>query len=332
MEAKLLHIPWLVSVLYGSIPLFWFAIHPFADFWRSMRRSPYWLLLPIWAAIIFALAWATWPWHAQRLYSSPWMWVPAALLMFFGLKTYGGIRSGFGGHKLSGEAELRPQEHAQELVTTGLHGSMRHPIYVAHLLNLAGWSLGSGLAINFVLLGVSLFLTFPLMIILEERELVHRLGEPYRIYQSAVPALPFLKLLKPDPRESVVRLFESLLQELPRGSARLETKNKYEAVLIPSNSGAATIWGSGVQGAYIVHAGDGAYHEHFENSNEVLAFCRWVMAGNLEETVWMKGDAVVGSSGSGGNNTFLLWGFNPFRKKTVIRKKYSPYAMGGSGS
>ena len=41
MEAKLLHIPWMVSVLYSSIPLFWFAIHPFADFWRRMHRSPY---------------------------------------------------------------------------------------------------------------------------------------------------------------------------------------------------------------------------------------------------------------------------------------------------
>ncbi len=65
MEAKLLHIPWMVTVLYSSIPLFWFAIHPFADFWRRMHRSPYWLLLPIWGAIIFALAWATWPWHSD---------------------------------------------------------------------------------------------------------------------------------------------------------------------------------------------------------------------------------------------------------------------------
>ena len=138
MEAKLLHIPWMVSVLYSSIPLFWFAIHPFADSWRKMHRSPYLLLLPIWAAIIFALAWTTWPWSGVRLYSSPWMWAPAAVLIFSGLRTYAGIRSGFGGHKLSGEAELRPREHAQELVTTGLHARMRHPIYVAHLLNLAG--------------------------------------------------------------------------------------------------------------------------------------------------------------------------------------------------
>ena len=196
MEAKLLHIPWMVSVLYSSIPLFWFAIHPFADFWRRMHRSPYWLLLPIWGAIIFALAWATWPWHSDRLYSSPWMWAPAILLMFFGVKTYTGILSGFGGHKLSGEAELRPQEHAQELVTTGLHARMRHPIYVAHLLNMAGWSLGSGLAVSFVLLAISALGTFPLMIWIEEHEMEKRFGQRFRDYKARVPliALPFQRI------------------------------------------------------------------------------------------------------------------------------------------
>jgi hypothetical protein len=189
MEAKLLHIPWMVSVLYSSIPLFWFAIHPFADFWRKMNRSPYLLLLPIWAAIISALAWATLPWHSERLYSSPWMWIPAALLMFFGLKTYRGIRSGFGLRKLSGEAELRPQEHQQELVTTGLHARMRHPIYVAHLLNLAGWSVGSGLLVSFVLLAISALGTFPLMVWIEEHELERRFGTSYRQYREKVPLI-----------------------------------------------------------------------------------------------------------------------------------------------
>jgi len=192
MEAKLLHVPWMVSVLYSSIPLFWFAIHPFADFWRKMRRSPYWLLLPIWGAIISALAWATWPWHSERFYSSLWMWVPAALLMLFGFRTYTSIRSDFGTRKLSGEAELRPQEHTQELVTTGLHARMRHPIYIAHLSNLAGWSLGSGLVISFVLLAISALVTFPLMIWIEERELVARFGKSYREYQRKVPLLPMV--------------------------------------------------------------------------------------------------------------------------------------------
>ena len=190
MEAKLLHIPWMASVLYGSIPLFWFAIHPFADSWRNMRRSPYLLLLPIWTAIIFALGWATWTWRSVRIYSSPWMWVPAALLFWFGLRTYAGIRSGFGTHKLSGEAELRPREHAQELVTTGLHARMRHPIYVAHLANLAGWAIGSGLMVSFVLVAVSALSTFPLMVWMEEQELEKRFGQSFREYKARVPLVP----------------------------------------------------------------------------------------------------------------------------------------------
>lgn len=190
MEAKLLHIPWMVSVLYSSIPLFWFAIHPFADSWRKMHRSPYLLLLPIWAAIIFALAWTTSPWNGVRLYSSPWMWAPAAILILSGLSTYTGIRSGFGGHKLSGEAELRPEEHAQELVTTGLHARMRHPIYVAHLLNLAGFAIGSGLMVSFILLAISALSTFPLMVWMEEQELEKRFGQSFREYKTRVPLVP----------------------------------------------------------------------------------------------------------------------------------------------
>lgn len=190
MEAKLLHIPWMASVLYGSIPLFWFAIHPFADSWRNMRRSPYLFLLPIWTVIIFALGWITLPWRSLRFYSSPWMWIPAALLFWFGLRTYADIRSGFGSHKLSGEAELRPREHAQELVTTGLHARMRHPIYVAHLLNLAGWAIGSGLIVSFVLLAFSALFTFPLMVWMEEQELEKRFGQSFREYKARVPLLP----------------------------------------------------------------------------------------------------------------------------------------------
>lgn len=190
MVAKLLLIPWMASVLYSSIPLFWFAIHPFADSWRSMSRSPYRLLLPIWAALIFFLGWLTWPWRDAQLYSSLWMWAPAALLLLFGFRMYAGIRSEFGAHKLSGEAELRPDEHAQELVTTGLHSRMRHPIYVAHLANFAGWAVGSGLLTAYVLLAISLVVTFPLMIWLEERELALRFGASYREYQERVPLIP----------------------------------------------------------------------------------------------------------------------------------------------
>lgn len=195
MEAKLLLIPWMASVLYSSIPFFWFAIHPFAGAWQRKHRSPYRLLLPIWAIIIFLLGCITWPWHS-RLYSSRWAWIPAVVLLLLGFRIYSRIRSQFGAHRLSGEAEVRPREHAQELVITGLHKRMRHPIYAAHLLNFAGWAIGSGLLVAYVLLVVNLLITFPLMIMLEERELAARFGGSYREYQRTVPLLPFFRSRK----------------------------------------------------------------------------------------------------------------------------------------
>ena len=85
---------------------------------------------------------------------------------------------------------MRPQEHAQELVTTGLHARMRHPIYIAHLLNLAGWAIGSGLLVSFVLLAISALVTFPLMIWIEEHELEKRFGQRFREYKARVPLNP----------------------------------------------------------------------------------------------------------------------------------------------
>jgi protein-S-isoprenylcysteine O-methyltransferase Ste14 len=194
MEAKLLLIPWMMAVIYSSIPLFWFAIHPFAARWRRMHNSPYRALLPLWFLLIAALGWVTWPWHSQRLFSNVWMWGAALPLFAIGMRIYRRIFSEFGGHRLSGEAELRPNEHQQQLVTTGLHATMRHPIYAAHLCNLAASTLASGLTVNFMLLGLNAFITFPMMMALEERELLKRFGQSYREYQRRVPPISFLGL------------------------------------------------------------------------------------------------------------------------------------------
>ena len=186
----MLLIPWMAAVIYSSVPLFWFAIHPFAERWRRMNRSPYRALLPLWMLMILGLGWCTWPWHSQQIYSKSWTWIPALLLLFFGFRVYLRISSEFGAHKLSGEAELRPAEHRQELVTTGLHTRFRHPIYLAHLCNMAGWAVGSGLMIVYVLLALNILVTFPVMIYMEERELEMRFGEAFKEYKDRVPLIP----------------------------------------------------------------------------------------------------------------------------------------------
>ena len=70
---------------------------------------------------------------------------------------------------------------------------MRHPIYVPHLLNFAGWTVGSGLTVCFLLLAVSALVTFPMMVWLEEHELEKRFGQSFREYKKHVPlfASPF---------------------------------------------------------------------------------------------------------------------------------------------
>jgi protein-S-isoprenylcysteine O-methyltransferase Ste14 len=156
-----------------------------------MNKSPYRALLPLAAVIVLGLAWAAWPWHARRLYTKWWTWELALPFFAIGIRTYSRIFSGFG-RKLTGEAEVRPGEHEQKLVVTGLHARMRHPIYFAHLCNLAGCAIGSGLLEPVLFFAISCLLTFPLMIWLEERELERRFGQSYLDYKRAVPLVPSL--------------------------------------------------------------------------------------------------------------------------------------------
>src|SRR5258708_35871538 len=133
MPEKLRFISWFAGILYSSIPLFWFTIHPFTSRWRKMRRSPYRILLPLWAAVIAALGAATWPWQSQQLYTAWWPWLPALPFLWLGLRTYRSIPAAFGLERFTGQAELRPEEFQQSLVVSGPHARMRHPIYFAHL-------------------------------------------------------------------------------------------------------------------------------------------------------------------------------------------------------
>jgi Flp pilus assembly protein TadB len=196
MASKLLLVPWLMGIFYSSIPLFWFVIHPAAARWRQAERSPYFFLLPIWAVIIALLGVAAWPWREWQLYSGWWnalAAVPALALFVISARTYRRIGPEFGLRNLSGEAELRTQDAPQNPVTSGLHGRMRHPIYIAHLTMMAAWTLVSGLTVNLVLLAVSVVCTFPLMIWMEERELEKRFGQSYSDYKRKVPLVPVFR-------------------------------------------------------------------------------------------------------------------------------------------
>ncbi len=73
-------------------------------------------------------------------------------------------------------------------MTSGIRARVRHPIYLGHLCEMLGWSMGTGLAVCYGLTAFAV-VTGAVMIRMEDAELEHRFGEDYRTYRQEVPAL-----------------------------------------------------------------------------------------------------------------------------------------------
>ncbi len=85
-------------------------------------------------------------------------------------------------------AELLPSHGEQRLVISGIRNRIRHPVYLGHLCEMLGWSIGTGLAVAYALTAFAA-VTGVIMIRLEDKELEQRFGEEYRRYRNHVPAL-----------------------------------------------------------------------------------------------------------------------------------------------
>jgi protein-S-isoprenylcysteine O-methyltransferase Ste14 len=178
---------WLACVVYATIPSFWLVIHPRVDYWRS-RRSPYLALVPAWVGMWILLGILTSPWRQAALYSTPWTWIPAAILLASGLWIYRHSGKHFSPAQLGGFPELIPGHREQRLVTAGIRARVRHPVYLGHLCELLAWSVGTGLVVCYSLTVFAL-LTGAVMIRLEDQELERRFGAEYVAYRSRVPTL-----------------------------------------------------------------------------------------------------------------------------------------------
>jgi protein-S-isoprenylcysteine O-methyltransferase Ste14 len=182
---------WLACCLYSSIPSFWLVIHPRAEQWRErkrQRRAVYNILVPLWIGMWAALLLVTFPWRGIVLYRWHFSWLVAMCFFAAGISLYAKARHGFSPLQLSGHHELEPARHQQQLVVTGIRQHVRHPIYLGHLLEMLGWSIGTGLLVCWALTGFAL-VTGIIMIRMEEKELLERFGQAYRDYQKQVPAI-----------------------------------------------------------------------------------------------------------------------------------------------
>jgi protein-S-isoprenylcysteine O-methyltransferase Ste14 len=179
---------WIACVIYATIPSFWLLIHPYADYWRSQKRSPYVILLPLWSVMWIALGLLTYRWQHTDLYTTPWAWVPAAVLFATGLWLYSQSAKLFSPAQLGGLPEVLANHTEQRLVTSGIRSRVRHPVYLAHLCEMLAWSMGTKLAVCYGLTAFAV-VTGTIMIRLEDAELEQRFGKEYMQYRAAVPAI-----------------------------------------------------------------------------------------------------------------------------------------------
>ena len=138
----------------------------------------------MWAIV----ALVTRPWRRVSFYSAGWAWVPAAFLFAGGFYLYARSGKGFSAQQLGGLPEVHGGNRDQHLVTEGIRAHVRHPVYLAHLCEMIGWSLGTGLAVCWTLTAFA-EVTGAVMIRMEDAELEKRFGDSYRAYQCAVPAV-----------------------------------------------------------------------------------------------------------------------------------------------
>jgi protein-S-isoprenylcysteine O-methyltransferase Ste14 len=181
-------IAWFACIIYATIPAFWLAIHPRAGYWRSRRRSPYRILIPLWLAIWIVVAVVTKGWRHVTLYATAWTWLPAAFLFATGIWIYLRAGKNFSAQQLGGLPEIHGGNREQRLVTSGIRARVRHPVYLGHLCEMLAWSLGTGLALLYALTFFAI-VTGAIMIRMEDEELERRFGDEYRRYRSSVAAV-----------------------------------------------------------------------------------------------------------------------------------------------
>jgi len=173
---------------YCTIPVFWLMTHPFVEHWRKLGRRAYLFILPGWAVVIAIVFLIVWPFRFAHFYVTWLAWAPAAIFFLLGFSIYSAAFRSFRHTQVSGLAEIEPDKHHQQLMTTGIRSRVRHPIYLGHLCEILGWCVGTGLIALYVL-ALFAIVTGAVMIRVEDHELEARFGGAYRDYRTRVPAV-----------------------------------------------------------------------------------------------------------------------------------------------
>ena len=183
---------WLGVVYLASVPgavLFWFAIHPFAAFWRRAGAVPAYAagFAVMIAAGVVAVVWRRPLMGADLGPNVVTAAIGLALIVISAVIRHRWRRQ-LTMRILFGLPEIAPARFPPALLTDGIYATVRHPRYAEFSLGALGWALLS----NYVGIYAAAALTLVFiggLIPIEERELAARFGAPYAEYRRRVPAV-----------------------------------------------------------------------------------------------------------------------------------------------
>jgi protein-S-isoprenylcysteine O-methyltransferase Ste14 len=168
--------------------LFWFVIHPWARWWRTLGLIRTYLTV---VPVLVAFGALFFRFREPLLgadFGANWMLVAIAVLLYV-VVTW--LEFQYWRHlsiaTLIGIPELSPSgQTKRRLMQDGIYRVVRHPRYLSAGLAI----IANALFINYAGMYILILLLMPLgyvMTVFEERELIDRFGEEYRKYQREVP-------------------------------------------------------------------------------------------------------------------------------------------------
>jgi protein-S-isoprenylcysteine O-methyltransferase Ste14 len=187
----------LVTImLWPVIPLYWIPVHAAPDFFRRLGKFTFLIVFLVWA-VVACVIYRNREFIMVRRTQIPvlisgagWVLLSAGTLLHIwtaALLTFPGI---------AGIKEvMEPQK--SNLADKGPFAVVRHPTYLAHTMMFLGIFLVTGVTAVGIQTLADFIIVNAVIIPLEEKELLQRLGEPYRKYMTIVPRmLPHIRQKK----------------------------------------------------------------------------------------------------------------------------------------
>lgn len=181
--------------------LFWLLIHPWATFWRRLGPVVTYSLAGIAYAVVALLLYGLRDTLLGRDLGTRWPLVACGGALYALTVWLDALcRKHLKTTALLGAPEVSERAYPGHLFRDGIYGVVRHPRYVGVILGTLALALVANYVGVYLVLSVCLLGLYP-VILLEERELVHRFGRDYEEYRLQVPAMiPRLPRRRTPPR------------------------------------------------------------------------------------------------------------------------------------